>query len=173
MRNLNLTKIAILVVAATLLCASAFAQEKPRSPESNLSEESARSFDIKIPEGFKAEATDEPGILKWRKGDGEIYLAVGEIIFESGEKLLEALHKAAEKNKAFEEVKPLRLKGGRALLYKEKAPDDSSRLRSWHMLIVAKKKTIAIDFTAPAKDFASFVPAFEGAVKSFKLKPAQ
>lgn len=166
-------KTTIIVVAAFVACASVFAQEKGRPSELNLSDESTRFFDLKVPEGFKTEGTDEPGILKWRKEDAEIYLAVGEIIAESGEKLMDAVHKSAEKNNKFEEVKSLRLKGGRALLYKEKAPDDPSRLRSWHMLVVAQKKTILIDFTAPTKDFASFVPAFEEAVKSFKIKSLQ
>jgi len=173
LRNLNLIKIAILLATAMLVCASALAQEKRRPSESNLSDESARFFDLKVPEGFNAEATDEPGILKWRKNGGEIYLAVGEVIAESGEKLFDALHKAAEKNIKYEEVKTLRLKGGRALLYKDKAPDDPGRLRTWHMFVVAQKKTILIDFTAPVKDFASFLPAFEEAAKSLKLKSSQ
>jgi len=171
LRNLNLVKITIFLVAASLVAVSAFAQEKRRPSGASLSDESARFFDLKPPEGFKPEATDEPGILKWRKDDGEIYLAVGDVMFETGDKLIEAMRKAAENNNKIEEVKSLRLKGGRALLYKDKAPDDPGRLRSWHMLVVAQKKTVLIDFTAPAKDFASFVPAFEEAVKSFKLKP--
>jgi hypothetical protein len=166
-------KTVIIAAVAFVMCASVFAQEKSRPSDLNLSDESARFFDLKVPEGFKVEGTDEPGIVKWRKDDAEIYLAVGEIIAESGEKLLDAVKKAAAKNSKYEEVKALRLKGGRALLYKEKAPDDPGRLRSWHMLVIAQKKTILIDFTAPTKDFASFVPAFEEAVKSFKIKSLQ
>jgi hypothetical protein len=36
-------------------------------------------------------------------------------------------------------------------------------------VVIADKKIINVDFTAPARDFESFIPAFEEAVKSFKL----
>ena len=65
----------------------------------------------------------------------------------------------------------LQIKRGKALLCKEKAPDDPGRLRTWHLLVITKKKMINVDFSAPAKDFDSFIPAFEGAANSFKLKP--
>ena len=80
--------------------------------------------------------------------------------------------KAADKDKKLEEVRTLQIKGGKALLCKEKAPDDPGRLRAWRLLVITKKKMINLDFSAPAKDFDSFLPAFEGAVNSFKLKPS-
>lgn len=170
LRKLSLINTAILFFAAILMCSFAAAEQKPRPSASSVLGESERFFDLKIPEGFNAEATDEPGILKWRKDGGEIYLAVGESMSDSPEKFFDAIRKAAEKNNRFEEVKVLRLKGGRALLCKEKAPEDPCRARSWHMLVVTPKKTLIVDFTAPAKEFDSFIPAFEEAVKSLKLK---
>ena len=83
--------------------------------------------------------------------------------------LFKAMRKSAEKNKDIQEVKTLRLKGGKAILYKEKPPEDPGRLRSWRLVVIADKKIINVDFTAPARDFESFIPAFEEAVKSFKL----
>ena len=166
-------KTAILISAIVLMAASAFAQDKRRPSDSKRSGESEWFFDLKVPDGFKEEATDEPGIMKWRNDDGEIYLAVGDVMFETGDKMIDTMRKAAEKNAGFEGVRTLRLKGGRALLYKEKAPEDPGRLRSWHMLVVARNKTVLIDFTAPAKDFESFMPGFERAVKSFKIKSSQ
>jgi hypothetical protein len=172
LRNLHLTKTAILMVGIVLMAALAFAQEKRGPSNSKRSDESERFFDLKVPDGFKEVATDEPGMLKWRKNGGEIYIAVGDVMFETGDKMIDTMRKAVEKNIRFEGVKTLRLRGGRALLYKEKAPEDPGRLRSWHMLVAARKKVVLIDFTAPQKDFDSYVPAFEQAVKSFKLKPS-
>jgi hypothetical protein len=170
LRNLNLTNTAFFLFTAILMCSFAAAEQKPRPSDTSVLGESQRFFDLKIPEGFNAEATDEPGILKWRKDGGEIYLAVGESMSDSPEKFFDAIRKAAEKNKRFDEVKVLRLKGGRGLLCKEKAPDDPGRARSWRILVVANKKTLILDFTATAKEFSSFIPAFEEAVKSLKLK---
>lgn len=170
MRKLNLTNTAFFLFAAILLCSFAAAEQKTGPSASSVLSESERFFDLKIPDGFNAEATDEPGILKWRKDGGEIYLAVGESMSDSPEKFFDAIRKAAEKNNRFEEVKVLRLKGGRGLLCKEKAPDDPGRARSWRILVVAHKKTLILDFTATAKEFNSFIPAFEEAVKSLKLK---
>ena len=88
-----------------------------------------------------------------------------------GDTLFKALREAADKDKKLEEVRALQIKRGKALLCKEKAPDDPGRLRTWHLLVITKKKMINADFSAPAKDFDSFIPAFEGAINSFKLKP--
>jgi len=136
-----------------------------------LPEEPARFFDLKIPQGFKPEAVDEPGILRWKKDDGEIYAVMGELFSNSAEGYLNVLHKAAEKDKSLIEVKSMRLKGGRALLFKEKPRDEPNRLRNWRVLLVADKKVLSVDFTAPEKDFNSFVPAFEQTIKSLKVKP--
>ncbi len=127
-------------------------------------------FDMKIPEGFKSVAVDEPGILKWGKGNAEIYLVVGEIFSKSGPVVFEALRKAAQRDKGVEEVKSLKIKGARAALLKEKTPSDLSRLRSWRLLVVTEKQIVNVDFTAPAKDFKTYIPSFDEAVKSFKIK---
>ena len=115
---------------------------------------------------------DEPGILKWKKDSGEIYLVVGNLFAGPADALFKALREAADRDKKLEEVRTLQIKGGKALLSKEKAPDDPGRLRAWRLLVITKKKMINVDFSAPAKDFDTFIPAFEGAVNSFKLKPS-
>jgi hypothetical protein len=142
------------------------ASKKPN----NVSDQPARFFDIKIPEGFKPENVEEAGILRWSKGDGEIYLAVADLFQNSGGDLFSSLLKAAEQHKRMESVRTLKLKMGKALFYKEKAPDDPARLRAWRLIVITDKKIINLDFSAPAKDFETYAPDFEQVVKSFKLK---
>ena len=81
----------------------------PRAQENALDQNALqipdRLFDIKIPDGFKSEAVDEPGILKWRKDSGEIYLIVGDLFGESGDSLFKMLKSSAEKNKTVQESK--------------------------------------------------------------------
>lgn len=127
-------------------------------------------FDLKLPEGFKSVAVDEPGILKWGKGPAEIYLVVGEIFSKSGPEIFEALRKAGQRDKTIEEVKKIKIRGARAALFKEKAPSDMTRLRSWRLLVVTDKQIVNVDFTAPASDFKSYMQGFDEAVKSFKIK---
>jgi len=163
----------IVCLAVMLVYSSASAQrtsEDSEEHEQTAVQQADRFFDMKIPQGFTAEAVDEPGILKWKKDSGEIYLVVGDLFTPPGDTLFKALREAAEKDKKLEEVRSLQIKGGKALLCKEKIPEDPGRLRAWRLLIITKKKMISVDFSAPGKDFDSFIPAFEGAVNSFKLK---
>lgn len=134
-------------------------------------EQPGRFFDLKIPEGFKPAPSDEPGIFKWRKGSGEIYLVVGDLFADSDERVFKELRKAARSDKRIDEVKILRVDGGKALLWKEVPAEAPGRLQIWRLIAVTKKKKmINIDFMAPVKEFRSFVPGFEEAVKSFKLR---
>lgn len=126
---------------------------------------------ITPPDGFSREPVDEPGILRWRKDSGEIYLVEGDLFVDSGDMLFKAIRKALEKDDTVKEVKNLRLKGGKAMLYKKKAPSDSGRLRSWRLLAITDNKIINVDFAAPSRDFDKLIPAFEEALKSFKLTP--
>jgi len=160
-------------LAVILIYSSASAQKKPgasEAPEPAAVEQADRFFDMKIPEGFTAEAVDEPGILKWKKDSGEIFLVVGDLFTPPGDTPFKALREAGDKDKKLEEVRIVQIKGGKALLYKEKASEDPGRLRLWRLMVITKKKMINVDFSAPAKDFESFMPAFESAVNSFKLK---
>jgi hypothetical protein len=168
------TKALILLVAVILLPPAAFAQEpilKGKKADSIL-ENPDRFFDLKVPEGFKSENVEEPGILRWTKGTAEILLSVGDVFQESGDVLFKALETAASKDKRFDSVRKVKLKKGRALLIKEKAPDDTARLQAWRLVIVTDSKVVNIDFTAPTKEFDTFSPDFEQVVKSFKLKSA-
>ncbi len=173
MRRADLTRVWILCLATILICSPALAEKKSgasKKQEPAAAEQAGRFFDMKVPEGFTPEPVDESGILKWKKGSAEIYLVVGDLFTPPGDMLFKALRKAAEADKSLEEVRTLQVKGGNALLSKEKAPDDPTRLRTWHLLVITKKKMIDVDFLAPAKDFKSFIPAFESAINSFKLK---
>lgn len=175
MRCTDLTGSWIVCLAVILICSPAYAQKKSgasKEQEPAAVEQADRFFDMKIPQGFAPEAVDEPGILKWKKDSGEIYFVVGDLFTPPGDATFKALREAADKDKKLEEVRTLQIKGGKALLYKEKAPEDAGRLRAWHLLVITKKKMINVDFSAPAKDFDSFVPEFESAVNSFKLKPS-
>ncbi len=143
---------------------------KAQKDHKKVNENGELFFDMKIPDGFKSVAVDEPGILKWGKGPAEIYLVVGEIFSKSGPTVFDALKKAGQRDKAIEEVKNVKIRGAKAALFKEKTPSDATRLRSWRLLVVTDKQVVNVDFTVPSKDFKSYVPGFEEAVKSFKLK---
>ncbi len=86
--------------------------------------------------------------------------------------LFKAMETAASHDKRFESVKKVRLKKGKAILIKEKAPDDPSRLQVWRLVVITDSKVVNIDFTAPVKEFDAFAPDFEKCIKSFKLKAA-
>jgi hypothetical protein len=137
---------------------------------SSIVEKPEDYFDMKVPEGFKFETPEELGVFKWRKDSSEIHAVVGDLFDDAPEEYLNALQKGAEKNKRMEEVRPFKIKGAHGMLFKEKAPEDSARLRLWRLLVVTNKKMIQIDFVAPAKDFETLAPEFENTVKSFKLK---
>jgi hypothetical protein len=139
-------------------------------PAATLLEKPDRYFEMKVPEGFKLEPAEEPGIFKWKKDSAEIHVVVGDTFADSVDVLFQALRKGAEANKRMEEVRTLRIKGAQGLLYKEKTPEDSGRLRAWRLVVLTNKKMINVDFTAPAQDFNALAPGFESAVKSFKLK---
>ncbi|HTY26450.1 MAG TPA: hypothetical protein VMC85_25205 [Desulfomonilaceae bacterium] len=173
MKYKNLFGAGTVCFAMLLMSVVGWAQEDQGSAQESAAPSiniPGRFFDIKIPEGFKSQPVEEGGILKWTKDSGEIYLVVGDLFHESGDLLFKALRKAADEDKRMEEVRTLKIKGGRGLLYKEKPPDDTYRPRTWRLIVITEKKMIDVEFTAPAKDFESFAPGFEKTVNSFKLK---
>jgi hypothetical protein len=125
---------------------------------------------MKVPKGFEPVAVEEAGILKWKKGSGEIYLIVGDLFVESGELLFKALRKAAEDGKNLDKVETVKIDRGQAMLLKEKPPKEPERPLTWRLIVLMDKKVINVDFTAPAKDFESFRGDFQKALDSFKLK---
>ena len=172
MREFNVLKVLAVALILGLLVTTPFWQVAySKEGTGSILDKPGRFFDLKIPEGFKPAPSDEPGILKWKKGSGEIYLVVGDLIADSDDQAFKELRKAATGDKRLEEVKTLRVEGGKALLWKEVPPNDDGRLQIWRIIAVTKKKKmINIDFMAPVKDFSSFVSSFEDAVKSFKLR---
>lgn len=128
---------------------------------------SAQIFELKVPEGFSLQASEEPGILKWTKDSAEIFAAVGQVFAGSGDLMFNSLRNAAKKGKLFEKVQVLSLKKGKAMLLVENAPEEPERLQSWRLIGVMDKKVVTIDFTSPGKDFKSFEPEFKKALKSF------
>jgi hypothetical protein len=170
-------RISLILLVMLLVCiTSAWAGEKAKRPADQKikhSEEAGRLFEIKVPEGFKAESTDEPGILKWKKKTAEIYLVVGDLFSDSDDMLFDEIRRALRKNKKVEKVRTIRLKGGRAIAYVEKPAKDRERPRTLRLFVITSKKTIIVDFTAPVKDFGAFAPDFEAALKSFRLKSSE
>jgi hypothetical protein len=165
----------ILLAAAILLPCTTFAQEQPKTTRKKADtslEDAGRFFDVKVPDGFKSEIVEEPGILRWTKGSAQILLAVGDVFQESGDVLFKAIEAAATQDKRMESVTKVKLKKGRAILIKEKSPGDTSRLQAWRLVIVTDNKVVNIDFTAPTQEFDGFASDFEQVVKSFKLRSA-
>ncbi len=129
--------------------------------------------DIKIPEGYVQEPSEEPGIFKWKKDTAEIYLVLGDSFVESQDKVLEALKNGAKANKLIEEVQDLKLDNGQGFIIKEKAPEDTGRPRLWRIVALNKTKMLNLDFVAPGKDFDKYAQDFQAVVGSFQLKNAQ
>jgi len=162
-----------LIILILITAVPSVAQEK-LSPLENVpkfsQEKRNQLFEMQIPEGFKPEPSDEPGIEKWKKNSAEIYAVYGEIFANSSDSLFKAIREKAKADKRTEEIRNIRVKGGKAFLYKEKNPEDPNRPKAWRLFVITNNKMINIDFIAPSKDFNSFKPAFEIALKSFKLK---
>ncbi|MEW6529566.1 MAG: hypothetical protein AB1473_01945 [Thermodesulfobacteriota bacterium] len=129
-----------------------------------------RFFDIKIPPGFEPIQSDDAGILKWRKGPAEIYLVVGDNLSKSSKKVYDELFQAAKNNKKIEKVEAIRVRGGKAFLYKEQPPGDETKARLWRLFVITDQKIINVDFVAPRKDFETYSRDFDATLKSFKLK---
>lgn len=138
-------------------------------PQHRSEEADGVFFKMKLPNGFKREPVDEAGIYKWKKNSAEIFIVAGDAFIESRDTLFKALQKASESNSTIEEVKILKIKGAKAMLCKGKQAPEQKGLRSWRLVVLTDKKIVTIDFTAPAKDFDSFVPAFEESLRSFKI----
>lgn len=169
-------RIPLMVSVVLFACAAAWAGVKAenRAKRANEhSEQAGRLFEMKVPQGFTAATTDEPGILKWKKKSAEIYLVVGDLFSDSDEILFDEVRRALVNNENLENVRTIRLKGGRAIAFVEKAAKDRERPRTLRLFVVTSKKTIIVDFTAPVKDFEAFAPDFEAALKSFKLKSSE
>ncbi|MFZ5500572.1 MAG: hypothetical protein ACOY58_01475 [Candidatus Micrarchaeota archaeon] len=157
-----------------LLCGlSALAQEEeitiPKQPVPPV-DPADRFFDIKIPPGFEPIQSDDAGILKWRKGPAEIYLVVGDNLSKSSKKVYDELFQAAKNNKKIEKVEAIRVRGGKAFLYKEQPPGDETKARLWRLFVITDQKIINVDFVAPRKDFETYSRDFDATLKSFKLK---
>ena len=151
----------------------ALAQETTDRPpaDQELNNEYLRGlFSVDLPEGFKLLSTEEPGIFRWKKGQAEISVVVGELFAGSPDYLFKALTTAGEENKRFQEVKAINVEGARAIIFKEKAPQDSGKLRSWRLMAINEKRCFSMELSSPEGDFPGLTPEFEKAVASFKLK---
>ncbi|MFH0821577.1 MAG: hypothetical protein V2B18_02410 [Pseudomonadota bacterium] len=172
--NLRLIAYVAMVVAPLFLCCPLWAEEEegppPAAAGDKVDDPAGRFFDIKVPDGFQSETMEEPGIMIWRKGRGEILLVVGELIAESAKDLYDRLVEAVRKDERLEKVDPVEVKGGLAFLCKEKRQEGPRRLHMWRLVVITDKKVVSIDFTAPNQDFGGFEKDFEAALKSFALK---
>ena len=137
MRCTDLMRGWIVCLAMILIYSSAYAQKKSGAPEEQeptAVEQADRFFDMKVPQGFAPEAVDEPGILKWKKDSGEIYLVVGNLFTAPGDTLFKALREAADKDKKLEEVRTLQIRGERPCCAKKRPrtiPDGSEPGTCW------------------------------------------
>lgn len=173
MRNTKVISICLISVALVLVCQLGKAQEeaKPSEPKNDgILQQSGRLFDMKIPDGFKPVPVDEPGILKWKKGSGEIYLVIGDLFVKSGDLLFKALLKAAKDGDKIKKVGTVKIEGGQAMLLEERPPKEPERPLTWRLIVLMDKKMINVDFTAPAKDFKTYQSDFRKAAESFKLR---
>jgi hypothetical protein len=170
-----------LVVASlvVLACVVASATHAPAQQDETTSQtetspvlSTTQGYDLKVPEGFQSEAVDEAGILKWKKDSGEILLVIGDLFLDSGDTLFKALKESVEKDKRWETVRVFQMGEANAILFKEKPPEDTSRLRTWRLIVVTAKKIVNLECSAPGKDFDQFAPAFEQTIESFALKPS-
>lgn len=176
MSRFTLIKVLVCLSFLMLFCPVSGAQEKTGSAVGKArgaSEEAAQVFDMKVPLGFQVEPADEPGIYKWRKDDAEIYVVVGELFSGPAQSVFDQLLTAAKGNKDLENIRTVKLKGGNAFTYTEKAPQGAGDLKVLRLIVVTEHNVINVDFTAPEKDFESVLPEFESAVKSFKLKSSR
>ena len=165
----------ILVLFASFFASVVTAQneaDRTTKTADNILEEPGRLFNIKVPKDFKAAPLEVPGIIKWKKDQAEIYLVVGNNFLKSKDRTFNSLYKAAKKNKKYKQVELVKMRGGKAFVFKEKAPKEPSRLQTWRLVVVTDSKIIHVDFSAPAKDFNSYANQFEAALKSFKLRAA-
>jgi hypothetical protein len=165
--------VALIIIAAVLAGALGQAQEKtepPAADQETNNESLSRLFSIAIPEGFKPQASEEPGIFRWKKGSAEISLAVGELFAGSPEYLLKALASAGEQNKQLEEVKLLNLDGAKAIIFKEKPAPEPGKLRNWKVMAMTEKRCFSLELSAPEKDFPSLEADFGKALASLKVK---
>jgi len=173
LKAMHLIKGALILLIMIMAFPASWAKDKEPlrgKKETNVLEQEGRLFDMEVPAGFKPEPIDETGMVRWTKARASIYLVVGDLIAESGKGLFEQILEAAGKNEKMENVRRVDLNGGQALEYTEKAPESPDRLRTMRFIVITDKKVINLDFTAPSKDFDSFAPDFEAAVKSFKLR---
>jgi hypothetical protein len=169
-------RILVILCLAFAFLGAARAQESENSTSENSpasNDKYDQFIDIKIPDGFVQEPSEESGIFKWKKDGAEIYLVLGDSFVEAPDKVIEALKNGAKSNKQIEEVQDLKLDHGQGFLYKEKAAEDTGRPRLWRIVALTKSKMLNLDFVAPAKDFDKYVNDFQSVVASFQLKNVQ
>jgi hypothetical protein len=164
---------ALIILIAVLAGGLVHAQVKTETPATQqepTNESLSRLFSIQIPEGFKPQALEEPGIFRWKKGPAEISLVIGELFAGSPEFLLKALTTAGEENKLLEEVKPFEVDGAKAVIFKDRPASEPGKLRNWKVMALTEKRCFSLDMTAPEKDFPGLEADFAKALASFKVK---
>ncbi|MEW6351103.1 MAG: hypothetical protein AB1646_18760 [Thermodesulfobacteriota bacterium] len=148
-------------------------QEKkdgPKPEQTAAAEDLSRLFSLDVPEEFKSQATEEPGILKWKKDAAEICLVVSEVFAGSADQLFQALRTAGEEKGEMDEVKDLDLKGLKAAMFKEKPAKEPERLRVWRLIAIAKTKMFCLELSAPEREFPALTAEFDKVAASFKVK---
>ena len=161
--------VALLVLIALSLSWAAEGKDKSDASEKDVGDVLGRVFQMKVPDGFKLARSDQSGIVKWTKGQAEIYVVVGDLVSDTPGRLFKELLQSVEKNKKLEKVRKTKVRGGRAFVYTEKAPENPERTRTMRLVVISSHKVINVDFSAPSASFEQYEKDFRAALKSFKL----
>ncbi len=164
---------AVILGLVCLSGVSAWTQEKkdPPNPEQETTAENLkRLFSLAVPDDFKPQATDEQGMLRWRKGSAEIGLVAGELFAGSADQLFKALVTSGEEKGEMQEVKILDMKGVKAAIFKEKPAKDPDRLRIWRIIAVGKTRMFSLELSAVEREFPELAAEFEKVAASFQIK---
>lgn len=172
---MNKTRVILVIniLCILIVMSPAFSQDKPVSPVSGpdgILNEPDRIFDLKLPEGFEPDTTEESGVLKWSKGGAQIHLVVGKLHVDSTDTLFESLQDAVKKNDKLEEIKTVDLKKGKGLMFRNVAPKNEQRLRFWRLFAVNKDKAFTLECSVVQSEFDKFAAEFEKTLNSFQLK---
>lgn len=129
--------------------------------------------EFRLPPGFIAGPATETGVMKWTKNRAEVFLVVGTLLSESADLVYEELLTAVKKHRRVEAVEEVSVSSGRAFLYKEKSPENPSRIRIWRLVIVLDERMVNVDCAAPEKEFSTYAADFTKVLKSFKIMVAE
>ncbi len=169
----HMTALIALLIAAGVAPCTAEDADKSTSELTTVPLGVGLTAEFRLPPGFIAGPATETGVMKWTKNEAEIFLVVGTLFSDSTDRVYEELLTAVKKHPWVEAVEEISVSSGRAFLYKEKSPEDSSRSRIWRLVIVLDDRMVNVDCAAPEKDFSTYAADFTKILRSFKIMVAE